>query len=185
MIGAYLGQVYGAEAAAEARAAQQALEEATLHARARLFNVAFCWEGYAYRPYDEAELERARALFTAAAEAFERLAARASGEAGRRRARTLGGRCRAAIVHLGAVQALARALETTARKDASVEERARAAEHLLRAESEGREYLRLYARDVLDRGDQGLLVSYHYSLVERARALREGLRERAAAGGRR
>jgi hypothetical protein len=175
----YLERVYGA-AAAEARAAQEALESATLHARDRLFNVAFSWETYRHRPYPAGELARSEALFTTAALAFERLAAAATTPLGRERARLLADRCRTAPVHLRAVQALARSLEADERAQAAPAELLAAAEEAAAARREGMEYLRLYARHVLDRGDQGMLVAYHYSVVDRARVLEQRLRARAA-----
>ena len=84
------------------------------------------------------------------------------------------------MVHLGAAQALALALEATVTRDATREQLVQGADQGRRAETEGREYLRLYARHVDDRGDQGMLVSYHYNVVRRAQGLREELEKRAA-----
>jgi hypothetical protein len=184
MMLSYLAAVYGPGAADRAVAAQEALEEATVYVRQRLFNVAFSWETYRHRPYPAAELDHAGRLFLEAALSFSLLAEKAETAEGRRRAARLADRCRAAAIHLHAAQSLARALEAseTAATPAALEA---AAEHAARAEREGREYLRVYARHVVDRGDQGMLVSYYYSIVDRARRLQQDLRQRATAVERR
>jgi len=163
--GGYLARVFGEANVARARTAHDALEEATLYCRARLFNVGFCWEGrwlsqgFGYPPDAMAE---AQGLFERARDAFRALAdAQPEGRA-RLRAEYLASRCECGRLHLATVLALG----------AAEQDPQRAPDALAAAES----YMREYARLVLDRGDEGMLVNYHFGPLERARRMVEQAR---------
>jgi hypothetical protein len=163
--GRYLGRVFGEANAPQARAAYDALEEATLYCRAHLFNVGFCWEGRWLSQgfgYPAEQMEEAKALFAKARDGFAVLSGALPEGRARLRAQYLASRCECGRLHLATVQALG-----AAERDASLAPAAR---------DSAEAYMREYARFVLDRGDEGMLVNYNFGPLERARRMVEQAR---------
>lgn len=162
----YLARVFGADAVVPAAAAYAALEEATLYCRAYLFNIGFCYEGRwgSGFGYDPAQLAEARRLYSEAATRFTDLAAATTVPEGRERALYLANRCECGADHMDVVGALGRAEAT---QDLAAAQEAQAA---------AERYMTTYAERVRDRGDEGMLVNYHFGPLHRARAMVGGLK---------
>jgi hypothetical protein len=162
----HMGRVFGATNAALAAAAYEDLEKATLYCRAHLFNIGFCYEGRwtSGFGYDPAQLAEARRLYTNAAVAFASLESMASTPGGKRRAAYMRSRCDCGATHMTVVEDLGRA------------EGGGGLEAAQAAESAAEQYMRTYASDVHDRGDEGMLVNYHFGPARAARTMAAGLR---------
>lgn len=172
----YGARLYGAKNAEPARAAYAALEDATLYCRAHLFNVGFCYEGR-WRSgfgYPAEDLQGAKQRFAAAEQAFTALAATQPPGRARERAEVLANRCRCAQLHLATVAALG---EAEVGADASADRLAAAGAACERARDLAEQYMRTYAQFVLDRGDEGMLVNYHFAVVQQARTMAQAARQ--------
>jgi len=112
----------------------------------------------------------------AAGRRFADLARAALPGRGRERARFLENRCRAALIHLDAIDAFANAF--AAREASTERELVQAIGSAKLARRLADDYLRKYAEIVRDRGDQGMLISYYYSLAWRSDRLAETLAAR-------
>lgn len=172
----YLARTFGVTAAPLARRAYDALEAATLYCRAHLFNVGFCYEGRWRGGYDYPPelLEGAKKLFEQARIGFLVLDAALPEGRPRLRAMYLADRCKCAQAHLDCVQEL-RGAEVS--PEAPPEQLKAASEHAQRALEHAREYMNTYSQLVLDRGDQGMMVAYHFGVVEEAEMLARAARQ--------
>ena len=178
----YLDRLFGQQGAARAGEAYTALEDATLYCRAHLFNVGFCWEGR-YRQgfgYPPEHLGEARRRFERAQGGFRALARTQPEGGAKRRADYLANRCRCAMVHLDTMRELAQA---QVQPDDSPQRIAACADHALRARDLAREYMTTYAAFVLDRGDEGMLVNYHFAVVTRAESMARAAQQIAVIAG--
>jgi hypothetical protein len=171
----YLGRVFGAANAGLARKAYDALEQATLYCRAHLFNVGFCFEGRFQSGfgYPHELTDGAKALFAQAQQTFAALAEAEPEGRARLRAEYLADRCECAGYHLDAMQELG-ATEVPASSDAAAMQAA--ADHAAKALDLTRRYMTTYSRHVLDRGDEGMLVNYHFAMVRAAATRAEASR---------
>jgi len=174
----YLARVFGRDNAALALRAYAALEEATLYARAHLFNVGFCYEGRYLGGfgYPQEHLDAAKQCFGRARDAFRALAATQPEGRRRLRAEYLANRCECARHHLDAMRALA---GTEVAVTSEPQALSRALEAAIKAQQQARRYMATYAQYVLDRGDEGMLVNYHFAVVRRAEGTVESLRRMA------
>ena len=172
----YLGRVFRRGNAPQARKAYDALEQATLTCRAHLFNVGFCWEGR-FRSgfgYPQQHVETAKKQFGEARDAFAALAGALSQGPAQTRAQALADRCECARIHLDTMQEMGAA---EVRPSDPPEKLKAGAEHAEAAYALAQQYMKTYARHVLDRGDEGMLVNYQYAVVQRARGLARSARQ--------
>ncbi len=174
----YLARLYGREQVGAARRAYEALEQATLYCRAHLFNVGFCYEGRFRNGfgYPQEHLDAARGLYADARDRFAELAGAPVAAGAKGRAEYLANRCQCALVHLDTMQTLAAA---EAQGSASPEAMTAAAELADKGLELARGYMKTYAQCVRDRGDEGMLVNYHFALVQRAESMARMARQAA------
>ena len=174
----YLTRLYGAANVPAARKAYDALEQATLYCRAHLFNVGFCYEGRYTGDfgYPAEYTEGAKSRFTTARDAFSALATTLPAGRPKVRAEYLGDRCQCALDHLDAMRELAAA---QVRPGDPLDRIKQASAHADRAYEFAQDYMRTYARKVLDRGDEGMLVNYQFGVVRQAKQMAQGAQQLA------
>jgi hypothetical protein len=163
----YLARLFGPANAPIARRGYDALEAATLYGRQYLFNIGFCYEANFIDTggYDQHHVDAAKALYEKARQAFTDLATALPQGRPRQRAEYLANRCQCAQYHLDAIQDLARSHCTPADPP---EKLAAAPGFARKALDESRAYMTEYSKLVLDRGDEGMLVNYHFGMVRTA-----------------
>ena len=178
----YLTRLYGAANVPTARRAYDALEQATLYCREHLFNVGFCYEGRFTGNFGYAEeyTNGAKVRFTAARDGFSALATALPAGRPKVRAEYLGDRCQCALYHLDTMRELAGAEVGPSDSPARIKQ---ASEHANRAFELAQSYMRTYAKKVLDRGDEGMLVNYHFGVVRQAKQMAQGANQLAIIAG--
>ncbi len=160
----YLTRLFGPTNAPTARRGYDALEAATLYGREHLFNIGFCYEANFINTggYDQHHVDAAKALYEKARQAFLDLARALPQGRPRLRAEYLANRCLCAQYHLDAIQDLARSHVTPTDPPGKL---AAAPGFARKALAESRAYMTEYAKLVLDRGDEGMLVNYQFGMV--------------------